>query len=905
MAHVEQREFCEKVKEKFPDHFKNKKVLDIGSLDINGSNKTLFEDCDFVGLDVGEGKNVDVISVGHLYDGPDNHFDTIISTEVFEHDMFYKETVTNIMRMLKPGGLFVFTCASIGRPEHGTRRTGGFDAPLLIQISEEWADYYKNLTEDDFKEITNFNSTFPDSYFEFKNTDIEIPADLYFYGIKGGSKYTIQTTTDENSEDIIVINSWIDTDSKEEKLVNLIKRVKSYGHPILLTGHYPVKPEIQNMVDYYLFDKKNPLLTSDEFNGYGVNSVRWTQIDDVRIENTRKFHHDYAIWETMRVAFKFCKDLGKTNIHFMEYDNLPDEQQFRQSFIEILPHSDAVIYEYHKGSASEDNPYCATYIFSIKTDVAIKTIDKIKTKEEFFKDKPDSWQLEKNFLQSLKSVTSNVRTTQYIPNDNELNLQGVWDDGRTNDVFLEIYLAVDKDENLYLHPISGTGERRSTKDYLLEVVYGDYKKFHMLRKGAHNLHLIGKYSMGSTVSVYYQGVTIFKEFLSDDVKTFRKFNKLTHKDETEIEEMEEYTPDEINMNFIDGPFVEIKDNSTKEYHVEFIDLKESQLIHQTNLKSNHWCKPNIKFSKDWLVKIKGVDNDYHFEHEFNPTGRRILISFESKSLGDTISWIPQVERYRIKKNAYVICSTFHNKLFKDQYPNIEFVEPGANVNDVYSLFRVGVFKKDDRVDLDKHPLDPKTQPLGKICSDILGIDYVEVSPKLPIFGTEKKKRVSIATHATAQCKYWNNPTGWQDVVDHLVSKGYEVKLVSREDDGYMGNGNPKNATRVRSGSLENVIKEIQESELFIGISSGLSWVSWGSGTETIIISGFTDAFLEPTNGVTRIINTNVCNGCWSRHEFDPGDWYWCPDHKDTKRQFECSKQISSAQVIKEIDKILK
>jgi SAM-dependent methyltransferase len=154
MAHKEQRDFCIKVKEKFPEFFKNKKVLDIGSLDINGSNRDLFENCNYLGLDVGEGRNVDIVSVGHLFDGPDNYFDTIISTEVFEHDMYYEETIKNIMRMLKPGGLFLFTCAAPGRPEHGTRRQGEWCAPLLLQISEEWADYYKNLTEDDVRNLT-------------------------------------------------------------------------------------------------------------------------------------------------------------------------------------------------------------------------------------------------------------------------------------------------------------------------------------------------------------------------------------------------------------------------------------------------------------------------------------------------------------------------------------------------------------------------------------------------------------------------------------------------------------------------------------------------------------------------------------------------------------------------------
>jgi SAM-dependent methyltransferase len=184
MAHKEQRQFCESVKSKFPDYFKNKKVLDIGSLDINGSNRDLFENCDYTGIDVAEGKNVDHVSIGHLFDAPNETYDVIISTEVFEHDMFYEKTVKNVMRMLKPDGLFLFTCAAPGRPEHGTVRQGQWCAPLLLQISEEWAGYYKNLIPEDFKKIPKFNETFEQHYFEIKDTNIEIPSDLYFWGLK-------------------------------------------------------------------------------------------------------------------------------------------------------------------------------------------------------------------------------------------------------------------------------------------------------------------------------------------------------------------------------------------------------------------------------------------------------------------------------------------------------------------------------------------------------------------------------------------------------------------------------------------------------------------------------------------------------------------------------------------------
>ena len=185
MAHPQQFNFCSKVKNKLPKFFNNIKVLDIGSLDINGNNRVLFENCDYLGIDLSYGNNVDFVSVGHEFDGPSEYFDTIITTEALEHDIFYEKTIKNIIRMLKPGGLFLFTCATTGRPEHGTRRTTPQDSPFLHLISDDWADYYKNITEEDIINIDGFKYFFPDGIFEIGNEN----CDLYFYGIKHGNKY--------------------------------------------------------------------------------------------------------------------------------------------------------------------------------------------------------------------------------------------------------------------------------------------------------------------------------------------------------------------------------------------------------------------------------------------------------------------------------------------------------------------------------------------------------------------------------------------------------------------------------------------------------------------------------------------------------------------------------------------
>jgi hypothetical protein len=316
-----------------------------------------------------------------------------------------------------------------------------------------------------------------------------------------------------SKDEIFIIDAWIDTESKENDLIGLIKILKEFDIPILLSGHYPIKVEIQKMVDYYIFDKENPIITKDEYDKYDVHSERWTHFSDCKIINKNTFHHDYAVWSTMRNSFNFAKYLGKKQIHFLEYDNLPNPFQYKQAFIEYSKTYDAVIYEYNKNSVIEE--YCGTFIFSIKTDVAINLINKIKSKEEYYINRHDGWQLERLFLKYLKEVTNSIFVSKYIPNDNELNTQAVWDrDGIfRNGAKFQIFLACDNNKNLYVHFISGFADIKAEKDYLVEVNYGQYKSFHTIIKDDLSYHKIGEYRKGDRVKIYYQGVEVFNNFL--------------------------------------------------------------------------------------------------------------------------------------------------------------------------------------------------------------------------------------------------------------------------------------------------------------------------------------------------------------------------------------------------------
>jgi len=176
MAHPNQQRFCEDVKGKFPDFFKNKKVLDIGSLDVNGNNKYLFEKCKYIGLDVAKGPNVDVVCIAHEYDEKDESFDVVISTNAMEHDIYYKLTLQKMVDFLKPGGLLLFSVASSFK-EHGTKRRAPSSSNTSM-MNEEWANYYKNLKK---KDITNVLDL--DKIFKEYNLEV-VQKDLRFWGVK-------------------------------------------------------------------------------------------------------------------------------------------------------------------------------------------------------------------------------------------------------------------------------------------------------------------------------------------------------------------------------------------------------------------------------------------------------------------------------------------------------------------------------------------------------------------------------------------------------------------------------------------------------------------------------------------------------------------------------------------------
>jgi autotransporter strand-loop-strand O-heptosyltransferase len=339
----------------------------------------------------------------------------------------------------------------------------------------------------------------------------------------------------------------------------------------------------------------------------------------------------------------------------------------------------------------------------------------------------------------------------------------------------------------------------------------------------------------------------------------------------------------INQHFVDGAFLEIKGESDSDFKVKFYD-EQGKCHYENTIKSNSWVRLNRQYFTKWTAKV-WQDGHLIYKNTLNLANKTVFIVLDSKSLGDSIAWTGYALEFQKKHDCKVVLSTYWNHIL--DYPELELVEPGTTVN-CYALYRIG-WKWDEN----KEPVLCNTIPLQQAATNILGLEFKEIKPKLKniyeILGN-RPAYVAIATNSTMECKFWTRE-GWQEVINYMHGLGYDVYNVSKEDNPF------DNCTKITNTDIRNTMDVIAGAKLFIGLSSGLSWLAYALNQKIVMISNFTESDHEFE--CYRITKPDVCHGCWNdpNIKLDP-HWLFCPRNKD----FECQRTIPASMVIDAIKK---
>ena len=299
-----------------------------------------------------------------------------------------------------------------------------------------------------------------------------------------------------------------------------------------------------------------------------------------------------------------------------------------------------------------------------------------------------------------------------------------------------------------------------------------------------------------------------------------------------------------------------------------------------------------------------------FEHTLDLSHKDVCVQMPVTTIGDTIGWFSYAERFQQKHNCnlYVCVSQFAKDLFEKQYPDIKFIlKQETSTLHPYATYCVGLFFKGDT---NNQPIDFRYVGLHRTAGMILGLrgeELADIPPRVDLSAKRqiREKYVCIATKASAQCKLWNNPFGWDGVIRFLLNNGYRVLCIDKDrvtgkDDLY--STMPWGCEDFTGAlPLQERINLIKDADFFIGLGSGLSWLAWCCKVPVVLISGFS---LPNTEFYTpyRIIHYDDCIGCWDdvKENFDHKDYFWCPRKKERSEKYACTRNITAQQVINAI-----
>lgn len=119
------------------------RVLDIGSYNMGGTYKEIFQDSryQYVGMDMAEGPNVDFIPRDIYYweEIEDETFDLVISGQAFEHIEYPWLTIREIARVLKPSGFCILIAPNSGMEHKTPKDCWRYFGDGLVALAK-WAD---------------------------------------------------------------------------------------------------------------------------------------------------------------------------------------------------------------------------------------------------------------------------------------------------------------------------------------------------------------------------------------------------------------------------------------------------------------------------------------------------------------------------------------------------------------------------------------------------------------------------------------------------------------------------------------------------------------------------------------------------------------------------------------------
>lgn len=331
---------------------------------------------------------------------------------------------------------------------------------------------------------------------------------------------------------------------------------------------------------------------------------------------------------------------------------------------------------------------------------------------------------------------------------------------------------------------------------------------------------------------------------------------------------------------------------------------ESELIFFDQSVANKVLISMEKYFIAWHIEVF-FKNELVFVHDFDVHNQNVLFVISNIPLGTGIMTLEAIKEFEKEYGCHVRCDTTESfgELVTNYYPTFRLQHEIDD--DTYAVFYPGAYQ-----------IPPFVIPdsARSLSWDYVGriLLHLRKKPESVHF-TPLDKRVikepyvCIGVQASSIYKCWHYPQGWDIVTEYLQKKGYRVLCIDKESTVTCGSYNVSKplAAEDYTGnvSLLERISLLAYADFFIGMGSGLAWLANSADCPVILISGHSLPISE-FDTPYRVINTLVCHGCYNDLRVE---WFkeFCPYHRGTEREMECTKKIAPKQVIMTIERLLK
>jgi hypothetical protein len=207
-------------------------------------------------------------------------------------------------------------------------------------------------------------------------------------------------------KNVIIINSYANTDERRNVLINCINKLKKLNIDIILISNYQDDGYVQSLTNYYIYDDDNFLLPKDK------SPLNWFADDK---ETVHVFHRgtSYIVYKNICTSISFAKNLQYKNFFYLEFDIDFSELDLDKIDV-ILNHSlvDAKMWmcnfhSYNKPSI-ESRLFAGNVDFFLENFILVKSIDDWYTKSPF---STSSDTLENIFPQLVNHIKESIYFT--------------------------------------------------------------------------------------------------------------------------------------------------------------------------------------------------------------------------------------------------------------------------------------------------------------------------------------------------------------------------------------------------------------------------------------------------------------------------------------------------------------